>query len=72
MDDAVGIRNVSYSLINSYKETGSYKNALEMNELFHKMRDSLYSKENQKALIEVQVQSYYYKQKAIDDVEKEK
>jgi signal transduction histidine kinase/CheY-like chemotaxis protein len=71
-EDIIGISNAAYSLINSYKATGSYKKALEMNELYYQMRDSFNSKENQKTLIELQVQSNYDKQKAIDDVEKEK
>jgi signal transduction histidine kinase/CheY-like chemotaxis protein len=70
--DLRGIQLTSANLSVHYKAIGSYKKALEMNELFHKMRDSLNSQENQKALIEVQVQSDYDKQKAIDDIENEK
>lgn len=69
------IRNIQISAGNlqrCYKAAGSYKKALEMNELFHQMGDSLNSKENQKALIEIQVQADYDKQKAIDDVQNEK
>jgi len=72
MEDVLGIKNTSKNLVKSYKATGNYKKALEMNELFHKMRDSLTSKENQKAFIELQVQSDYDKQKAIDDIENKK
>ena len=71
-EDVRGISMTSKSLIKSYKATDDYKNAFEMNELHFQMRDSLNSKENQKALIELQVQSDYDKQKAIDDLENEK
>lgn len=70
--DVEGIRNASKSLVKSYKATDNYKKAFEMNELFFKMRDSLNSKENQKAIIEARVQSDFDKQKAIDDLENEK
>ena len=70
--DVMSISQASKSLIKSYKATGKYKKALEMNELHHQMRDSLNSRENQKAIIQLQVQSDYDKQKAIDDVENQK
>lgn len=70
--DVSNIQISSANLTKVYKATGNYKKAFKMNELFHQMRDSLNSKENQKALIEVQVQSDYEKQKAIDDLENEK
>jgi signal transduction histidine kinase/ActR/RegA family two-component response regulator len=70
--DVEGIRNASKSLVKSYKATDNYKKAFEMNELYFQMRDSLNSAENQKAIIELQVQSDYDKQKAIDDLENEK
>ncbi|MGK0385867.1 MAG: signal transduction histidine kinase/AmiR/NasT family two-component response regulator [Patiriisocius sp.] len=70
--DVRGIQMASANLLKSYKAIGNYKKAFEMNELTIKMRDSLNSQENQKALIEVQVQSDYDKQKAVDDVENEK
>lgn len=70
--DVRGIQMSSANLTKSYKATGNYKKAFEMNELSIKMRDSLNSQENQKALIELQVQSDYDKQKAIDDIENEK
>ena len=70
--DIMNISTASKNLIKSYKATGKYKNALEMNELYHQMRDSLNSRENQKAIIQLQVQSDYDKQKAIDDVENQK
>ena len=72
MKDAIGLRDVAKSLVISYKATGNYKKAFEMNELYFQMRDSLNSQENQKALIELKVQSDYDKQKAIDDLENEK
>ena len=72
IDDVSGISLTSKSLVKSYKATGDYKKAFEMNELHFQMRDSLNSKENQKALIELQVQSEYEKQKAIDDIENKK
>ena len=72
MEDAIGIRDASHSLANSYKATERYKKAFEMNTLYFQMRDSLNSKENQKAIIELQFQSDYEKQKAIDDTENEK
>jgi signal transduction histidine kinase/ActR/RegA family two-component response regulator len=70
--DVEGISNTSKSLVKSYKATDNYKKAFEMNELYFQMRDSLNSAENQKAIIELQVQSDYEKQKAIDDLENEK
>lgn len=70
--DIYGIRNSSGNLVNSYKASGNYKKAFEMNKLHFEMRDSLNSKENQKALIELQVQADYDKQKALDDLENEK
>ncbi|MFT5752236.1 MAG: signal transduction histidine kinase/ActR/RegA family two-component response regulator [Flavobacteriales bacterium] len=69
--DISNIRVSSGNLQRSYKAIGSYKKALEMNELFHQMGDSLNSKENQRALIEVQVQADYDKKKVIDDIENE-
>jgi signal transduction histidine kinase len=66
------IMNAAFTLGASYKATGQYKEALEMNELYFQMRDSLTSEENQKAVIQLQVQSEYEKQKAIDDLENEK
>jgi signal transduction histidine kinase/CheY-like chemotaxis protein len=70
--DMRGISQTSENLINSYKATGNYKKAFEMNKLYYQMRDSLASKENQKAIIQMQVQADYDKQKAIDDIENEK
>lgn len=72
MEDVNRISGTSGALVNSYKATGNYKKAFEMNELHFKMRDSVNSKENQKAMIELQVQSDYDKQKALDDLENEK
>ena len=66
------ISDTSKNLSRSYEATGNYKKAFEMNNLHFQMRDSLNSKENQKAIIELQVQSDYEKQKAIDDVENQK
>ncbi|MFK7776311.1 MAG: tetratricopeptide repeat protein [Saprospiraceae bacterium] len=66
------IMQTAFSLGGSYKATDQYKEALEMNELYFQMRDSLISEENQKAVIQLQVQSDYEKQKAIDDYENEK
>lgn len=65
-------RRAAQSLFNTYKTTGKYKEALEMNELYFQARDSLKSEENQKAAIQLQVQTEYEKQKAIDDLENEK
>lgn len=70
--DISNIQMSSANLTRIYKTTGGYKKALEMNELYHQMRDSLNSKENQKAIIQLKVQSDYDKQKAIDDIENEK
>lgn len=72
LEDMGNIRNSSGSLIRSYKALGDYKGALEMTVLNTKMRDSLNSEKNQKAIIELQVQSDYDKQKAIDDLENQK
>ena len=66
------IRDAAFILGTNYKATGQYKEALEMNELYFQMRDSLRSEENQKAVIQLQVRSNYEKQKAIDDLENEK
>ncbi|MFK7776310.1 MAG: tetratricopeptide repeat protein [Saprospiraceae bacterium] len=66
------IMQTAFSLGVSYKANDQYKEALEMNELYFQMRDSLISEENQKAVIQLQVQSDYEKQKAIDDLENEK
>lgn len=68
----LAIKDIAKNLVVSYKASGSYKKAFEMNELYFKMRDSLNSVENQKAIIEIQVQSDYDKQKAIDDLKNEK
>ncbi len=65
-------KGISKNLVVSYRAKGKYKEALEMNELYFQMRDSLNSEENQKAIIEIQVQADYDKQKAIDDLENEK
>ena len=70
--DVIGISDVSGNLTRSYKSLGNYKKAFEMNTLYFQMRDSLNSKENQKAIIEMQVQSDYEKQKTIDDFENQK
>ena len=66
------IGTAAQNLFSTYKTTGKYKEALEMNELYFQVRDSLESEENQKAAIQLQVQSDYEKQKAIDDLENEK
>jgi signal transduction histidine kinase/CheY-like chemotaxis protein len=71
-DDLLNVSLTSKSLINSYKAKNNYKKAFEMNNLYFQMRDSLNSRENQKAIIELQVQSDYDKQKAIDDIENQK
>lgn len=70
--DVMGVSDASVNLTKSYKASGNYKKAFQMNNLHYKMRDSLNSKENQKAIIELQVQSNYEKQKAIDDLKNEK
>lgn len=70
--DVGQIMQSAFTLGASYKATGQYKEALEMNELYFQMRDSLKSEENQKAVIQLQVQSEYEKQKALDDLENEK
>jgi signal transduction histidine kinase/CheY-like chemotaxis protein len=66
------IMESSKTLNISYKAIGDYEKALEMNELYFQMRDSLNRKENQKAVIQLQIQSDYEKRKAIDDLENEK
>jgi molybdenum-dependent DNA-binding transcriptional regulator ModE len=66
------IGSAAQKLFSTYKAAGKYKEALEMNELYFQVRDSLESEENQKAAIQLQVQSEYEKQKAIDDLENEK
>lgn len=68
-NDVRNIKNSTANLLRIYKANGNFKNALEMNELYHQMQDSLNSKQNQKAIIEMQVQSDYEKQKALDDLE---
>jgi signal transduction histidine kinase/predicted negative regulator of RcsB-dependent stress response/ActR/RegA family two-component response regulator len=70
--DVIGVSATSGNLTKSYKAIGNYKKAFQMNNLHYKMRDSLNSKENQKAIIELQIQSNYEKQKAIDDLENQK
>jgi signal transduction histidine kinase/ActR/RegA family two-component response regulator/Tfp pilus assembly protein PilF len=70
--DVMGISLASRTLVKSYRSIENYKKAFEMNELHFQMRDSLNSKENQKAIIELQVQSEYEKQKALDDLENQK
>ncbi len=66
------IKDITKNLVVSYRAKGKYKETLEMNELYFQMRDSLNSEENQKAIIEIQVQADYDKQKMIDDLENEK
>ena len=63
---------ITEHLLISYRATGQYKEALEMADLYMETKDSLNSQENQKAIIQTQVQSEYEKQKAIDDIENEK
>ena len=63
------IQSIVWDLSTSYKATGRYQKALEMTELYYQTRDSIKSEENQKAVIQQQVQSDYEKQKAIDDLE---
>ncbi len=70
--DLIRIMESAQKLAYCYKTTGRYKQALEMNELYYQTRDSLKSEENQKAAVQLQVQSDYEKQKAIDDLENEK
>lgn len=72
VEDVISINQTSLNLTKSYKAIGNYKKAFEMNMLHFQMRDSLNSKENQKAIIELKVQSDYEKQKAIDDLKNEK
>lgn len=62
----------SYILYQSYRSTRQYRKSLNMLNLAVITRDSINSLENQKAVIQLQVQSEYEKQKAIDDLENEK
>lgn len=63
---------VSLMLYKSYRATGQYRKSLEMFERSIVYRDSIINMENAKAVIQLQVESDYDKQKAIDDVENEK
>jgi signal transduction histidine kinase/ActR/RegA family two-component response regulator len=68
----IDLKETTESLTKNYKAVGNYQKALEMNERYHQMDDSLNSTANQQALIELKVQSDYDKQKALDDFENEK
>jgi signal transduction histidine kinase/ActR/RegA family two-component response regulator len=70
--DVENIKETSYSLVESYKATGNYKKALEMNDLYIQMRDSLNSQDNQNAIMKLQIQTDFDKQKALDDLKNEK
>ena len=66
------IKNSSEILVWIYTEQNNAKLAVEMYELAVKMKDSLNGIESQKAVIEEQTKFEYEKQKAIDDVVRDK
>lgn len=65
-------KEASLSLSNSYKIKGDYKEALQMHELYIKMRDSILSENSQKAIMKQEIKYTYDKQKALDAKENEK
>jgi serine phosphatase RsbU (regulator of sigma subunit)/Flp pilus assembly protein TadD len=68
----VSIQEVSLNLFRSYKKVGRSRKALEMYELYNLMTDSLNTKENQKALLQKELQFEYEKEKAVTEKEKER
>jgi tetratricopeptide (TPR) repeat protein/serine phosphatase RsbU (regulator of sigma subunit) len=62
------IRNTASSLYAINKQQGNSKEALEMHELFIKMRDSINNKETYKAAVEQEAKYNYEKQVAIDSI----
>ena len=61
-------RNVSGGLWKSYKAIGAHKKALELYELYIKVRDSLASEENQREIIHIKYKYEYEKQAAADSI----
>lgn len=61
------IKNSSELLKRVYKAEGKGMEAFAMSELFHKMKDSLYNKDTQRATANQQAKYKYEKQKAVDD-----
>lgn len=66
------IKDAANSLFNYYKKTGKYTDALEMYELFIIMRDSVQNENNQKEVLQQEMQYNYEKKKALDEKEHEK
>jgi len=63
----IEIRDASKALYDSYKDTGKFKPALEMYELYIKTRDSIDSEKNQKEVIRLEYKYEYEKQKAVEE-----
>ena len=63
----IEIKNAANSLLGSYKETGSFKDALVMHELYIEMRDSINSIENKEAAIKLEYKHAYEKEQVIAD-----
>lgn len=66
------IRNASKLLSKIYSESNNYKAAFEMQNLFHIMKDSLLNKENNKSLLQHQLQYEYEKKELLNKLEQEK
>jgi len=72
MGVAIEIRESSKLLYKNYKDLKLYKDALEMNELYYTMRDSILSEENKSAVMKQELQYNYQKKKELDEKENEK
>lgn len=72
MEEVINIKENAQTLSLAYQASRDFENALKMSELYHAMRDTLNNQNNQKAIIELKVQTDYDKKKAIDDIENQK
>jgi serine phosphatase RsbU (regulator of sigma subunit) len=66
------ISNAAQLLLKVYRQQQNWKQALEMHELYIRMRDSLVNKETQKSTFKQQAKYEYDKQQAVKDAEHQK
>ncbi len=66
------IRNASNLLYEVYRKQNKWKDALEMHEIYLRMRDSIFNQETQKATFKQQTKYEYEKKQALTDAEHQK
>src|SRR5690606_12689861 len=62
------IKTAAFMLKNIYEKQGDYKNALQMNDLYYQMRDSIINQETRKAALKQNLQYEYEKKAAADSI----